>query len=60
MRDNQVMRDEKPVFRNVAVPLDVYEMLDALAREDHRSKARQLSVLIRRAHEDVFGKVTSS
>jgi hypothetical protein len=28
------MKDEKQVFRNVAVPLEVYDMLDELARSD--------------------------
>ena len=50
------MKDEKQVFRNVAVPLEVYDMLDKLARSDQRSKARQLSVLIKRSHDETFAK----
>jgi len=50
------MKDEKQVFRNVAVPLEVYDMLDELARSDQRSKARQLSVLIKRANDETFAK----
>lgn len=50
------MATEKLVFRNVAVPMEDYEMLDALAKKDQRSKARQLSVLIRRAYEQEIKK----
>lgn len=50
------MKDDKQVFRNVAVPIEVYDMLDELAKADQRSKARQLSVLIKRAHDAVFAK----
>lgn len=50
------MKPEKQAFRNVAVPMEDYVLLDELAKADQRSKARQLSVMIRRAHEEVFGK----
>lgn len=43
---------EKLEFRNVAVLMDDYEKLDALAKKEQRSKARQLSVMIRRAYEE--------
>lgn len=46
--------EEKPVFRNVAVPMEDYELLDQLAKKEQRSKARQLSVMIRRAHEQAL------
>ena len=50
------MNDDKKVFRNVAVPIEVYDMLDDLAKADQRSKARQLSVMIKRAHDEMFAK----
>lgn len=48
------MKPEKQVFRNVAVPIEDYELLDALARNEQRSKARQLSVLIRKSYAETF------
>lgn len=40
-------------FRNVAVPMDVYELLRELADHDNRSMARELAVLIRTAHHQI-------
>jgi hypothetical protein len=48
--------EEKLIFRNVAVPMEDYELLDQLAKKDQRSKARQLSVMIRRAYEQEFSE----
>ena len=42
-------------FRNVAVPLDVYEMLRELAKLDDRSIARELAYLIKEAHSQIIG-----
>lgn len=48
------MSEDKPKFRNVALLLDDHAMLDRLAKEDQRTKTRQLSVLIKREYERVF------
>ena len=42
--------DEKATFRNVAVPIEVYEMIRELAGVEDRTIARQLSVLIKQAY----------
>ena len=42
--------DEKATFRNVAVPIEVYEMIRELAKMEDRTIARQLAVLIKTAH----------
>lgn len=42
--------DNKATFRNVAVPLDAYDMLREMAGLEERTIARQLGVLIRKAH----------
>lgn len=47
------MPKEDPKFRNVGLLLEDHEKLRLLADREQRSMARQLSVLIRRAMEDV-------
>ena len=42
--------DEKATFRNVAVPIEVYEMIRELAGVEDRTIARQLSVLIKQGY----------
>lgn len=42
-------------FRNVAVPIDVYDKLRELAVNDDRSLARQLAYLIKEAHYQILG-----
>jgi hypothetical protein len=52
---NQVGRpkvEEKAKFRNVAVPLETYEMLREVADREERTMARQIGVLIRKAYEE--------
>lgn len=48
-------RSKDNVFRNVAVPLDVYDMLRELATVDDRSLARELAYLIKEAHAQIIG-----
>lgn len=48
-------RSKDTVFRNVAVPLDVYDMLRELAIVDDRSLARELSYLIKEAYGQIIG-----
>ena len=47
------MTKEDPKFRNVGLLLEDHDKLRLLADREQRSMARQLSVLIRRAFEDV-------
>lgn len=44
---------KNPVFKNVAVLEEDHELLRQLAEREQRSMARQLSVMIRRATEDL-------
>jgi molybdenum cofactor biosynthesis enzyme len=45
---------DKATFRNVAVPLEIYDMIKELSRAEERTIARQLAVLIKNAHENHF------
>jgi hypothetical protein len=47
------MPKEDPKFRNVGLLLEDHDKLRQLADIEQRSMARQLSVLIRRAFEDI-------
>jgi hypothetical protein len=47
------MTKEDPKFRNVGLLLEDHDKLRLLADREQRSMARQLSVLIRRALEEV-------
>ena len=47
--------EEKAKFRNVAVPMEIYDMIRDVAKKDDRTIARQLAVLIKEAHEVRFG-----
>lgn len=46
-------KDPSPTFKNVAVLLDDHAMLSQLAKQEQRSMARQLSVLIRKAFDEM-------
>jgi len=50
-----VPRPKDVVFRNVAVPLEVYDMLRQLAEADDRSLARELAYLIKEAYAQIIG-----
>lgn len=47
------MPKQEPKFRNVGLLLDDHDRLRILAERDQRSMARQLSVLIRKAYEEM-------
>jgi hypothetical protein len=47
--------DKKAAFRNVAVPLEIYDMIRELSKTEDRTIARQLAVLIKSAHEAMYG-----
>lgn len=48
-------RSEDIQFRNVAVPIEVYDMLREMAKVDDRSIARELAYLIKEAHAQIIG-----
>jgi len=41
-------------FRNVAVPVDDHAKLQQIAEREDRSMARQLAVMIREKHRELF------
>jgi len=43
--------EKKAKFRNVAVPLETYEMLREISDQEDRTMARQVAVLIKDAYE---------
>lgn len=47
--------EKKAEFRNVAVPMDVYEMIRELSKQEDRTIARQLAVLIKESYQTEFG-----
>jgi|TARA_Y100001937_G_scaffold127307_1_gene199142 hypothetical protein len=44
-------------FKTVAVPLEVYAKINDMADKEQRSIARQLAVIINRAHEKTMKEV---
>ena len=40
----------KAAFRNVAVPIEIYDMIRELSKAEERTIARQLAVLIKDAY----------
>jgi len=46
--------EEKAKFRNVAVPMEIYDMIRDVAKKDERTIARQLAVLIKQDYEKKF------
>lgn len=47
------MTSKDPKFRNVGLLIDDHDRLRLLAEREQRSMARQLSVLIRKAYEEM-------
>ena len=47
------MTNQEPKFRNVGLLIDDHDRLRILAERQQRSMARQLSVLIRKAYEEM-------
>jgi len=47
------MANQEPKFRNVGLLIDDHDRLRILAERQQRSMARQLSVLIRKAYEEM-------
>jgi uncharacterized protein YaeQ len=46
----RIKDDQKAKFRNVAVPLETYEMLREISDQQDRTMARQVAVLIKDAY----------
>lgn len=44
--------EDKAAFRNVAVPIEIYEKIRELAKAEQRTIARQIAVLIQQAHDE--------
>lgn len=43
------------IFKNVAVPAEDHGLLAQIAAHEDRSMARQLAVMIRQKHRELFG-----
>jgi len=50
-RDKRPMANDKLKFRNVGLLLEDHDLLRKIAAAEQRTMARQLSVIIREAHE---------
>ena len=48
--------EKKAAFRNVAVPMEIYEMIRELSKAEDRTIARQLAVLIKDAYQQTREK----
>ena len=48
--------EKKAAFRNVAVPMEIYEMIRELSKSEDRTIARQLAVLIKDAYQQTREK----
>jgi len=46
-------KDKEVKFRTVAVPNNVYKMIKQIAENQERTIARQLGVLIKKAHAEM-------
>ena len=52
-KEGQMKKDKEVKFRTVAVPNDVYKMIKQIAENQERTIARQLGVLIKKAHAEM-------
>jgi len=49
-KEGQMKKDKEVKFRTVAVPNEVYKMIKQIADHQERTIARQLGVIIKKAH----------
>lgn len=49
------MASTEHIFKNVAVPAEDHGLLSQIAAHEDRSMARQLAVMIRQKHRELFG-----
>jgi|TARA_R110002020_G_scaffold432096_1_gene642160 hypothetical protein len=52
-KEGQMKKDKEVKFRTVAVPNNVYKMIKQIAENQERTIARQLGVLIKKAHAEM-------
>ena len=52
-KEGQMKKDKEVKFRTVAVPNKVYKMIKQIAENQERTIARQLGVLIKKAHAEM-------
>ena len=52
-KEGQMKKDKEVNFRTVAVPNNVYKMIKQIAENQERTIARQLGVLIKKAHAEM-------
>ena len=52
-KEGQMKKDKEVKFRTVAVPNNVYKMIKQIAENQERTIARQLGVLLKKAHAEM-------
>lgn len=53
------MASTEQTFKNVGVPAEDHSLLAQIANHEDRSMARQLAVMIRQKHRELFGSEAS-
>lgn len=54
------MADKEHAFKNVAVPVEDHLLLLQIAKKEDRSMARQLAVMIREKHRELYPTTESA
>ena len=52
-KEGRMKKTKEVKFRTVAVPNEVYKMIKKIAEHQERTIARQLGVIIKKAHEQL-------
>ena len=52
-KEGYMKKDKEVQFRTVAVPNEVYKMIKQIAEKQERTIARQVGVLIKKAHAEM-------
>jgi|TARA_R100001163_G_scaffold27187_1_gene22083 hypothetical protein len=52
--EERMKKTKEVKFRTVAVPNDVYKMIKKIAEHQERTIARQLGVIIKKAHQQLM------
>jgi|TARA_Y100001970_G_C13984896_1_gene725178 ferritin len=52
-KEGYMKKDKEVKFRTVAVPNEVYKMIKQIAEKQERTIARQVGVLIKKAHAEM-------
>ena len=52
-KEGYMKKDKEVKFRTVAVPNEVYKMIKQIAEKQERTFARQVGVLIKKAHAEM-------